>query len=107
MSDEDGTVTIADNPGEHRYEAHIGNELAGFAVYESVPGGVILIHTEVDPEFEGHGIASRLAEATLNDLRARGLSIAPRCPFFARYIRHHPEYQDMVAKERRQMGREP
>lgn len=97
-------LTVVDNPEESRYEARIGDELAGLTVYETAPGRVIVVHTEVEPQFEGRGVGSRLAAAVLDDLRARGLGVTPRCPFVAAFIRHHPEYADMVVKENRSDG---
>jgi uncharacterized protein len=35
----------------------------------------------------------------LDDMRARGLKVAPVCPFVAAYIRRHPEYADLVGRE--------
>jgi predicted GNAT family acetyltransferase len=36
----------------------------------------------------------------LDDIRSRGLKVVPLCPFVAAYIRRHPEYEDLVARER-------
>ena len=55
------------------------------------------IHTEIAPEFEGRGLGSRLAVAALDDVRRRGLRVVPRCPFIARFIAGHAEYQDLLA----------
>jgi predicted GNAT family acetyltransferase len=35
--------------------------------------------------------------AVLDDIRARGMKVRPRCPFVARFIREHPQYADLVA----------
>ena len=64
--------------------------------YRAGPGRVVLVHTETAPEFEGRGIASRLAQAALDDIRGRGLKVVPACPFVSSWIRRHPEYQAMV-----------
>jgi uncharacterized protein len=36
----------------------------------------------------------------LDDIRSRGLQVVPLCPFVAAYIRRHPEYEDLVTRER-------
>jgi hypothetical protein len=90
-------VRVADNPAEHRFEAYLGDRLAGFAAYRSKPGRVVFTHTEILPEFEGRGIGSALAGAALDQVRARGLAVTPLCPFIAGYIGRHPEYADLVA----------
>lgn len=60
---------------------------------------MILRHTQVPGEAEGSGVGSALARAALGYARAEGLRVVPRCPFMASYIRRHPEYQDLVAKD--------
>ena len=42
------------------------------------------------------GVASHLAQVALDDARAQGLRVIPRCPFVADYIARHPEYADLV-----------
>jgi predicted GNAT family acetyltransferase len=90
-------VVVTDNPEQSRYEAHIDGELAGFAVYELRPGSIVFVHTEVDPAFEGHGVASALARASLDEIRAKGeLDVIPLCPFYRGWLIKHPEYDDLL-----------
>lgn len=90
-------VEVSDNPEENRYEARIGGELAGFAVYELRPGSIVFIHTEVDPAFEGHGVGSALVRHSLDEIRAKGeLDVIPLCPFYRAWLTKHPEYDDLV-----------
>jgi predicted GNAT family acetyltransferase len=93
-------LRITDNPELQRYEAHLGDELAGFSTYRLKPEKIVFVHTEVMPEFEGHGVGSGLARAALDDARTRGLLIVPLCPFIAAYIKRHPAYADLVAPRR-------
>ena len=90
-------VQVFDNPAEERYEAQVDGAVAGRAYYELQPGRIVFLHTEVYPEYEGRGIGSLLAKDALDDVRSTGLRVVPRCPFIARYIREHPEYQDLLA----------
>jgi predicted GNAT family acetyltransferase len=90
-------VQVTDNRAEGRYEAHTNGEVAGYLFYRERPGGLVLIHTEVADEFEGQGVGGRLVAAVLDDVRARGLSVTPLCPFAAGYIDRHQEYADLVA----------
>jgi predicted GNAT family acetyltransferase len=87
---------IVDNAAEHRYEAWLDGEAAGLIEYIDEDGWLVIDHTEVFEAFEGKGVASRLAKAALDDVRARGLYINPQCPFVSSYIRRHPEYRDLV-----------
>ena len=91
-------VRVVPNRAEHRYEAWVGDQLAGFVTYHLAPGRLVLIHTQTDDALQGQGIAGRLAVGALDDARAHGWAVTPRCPFVADYIRRHPEYADLVAE---------
>jgi predicted GNAT family acetyltransferase len=91
-------VTVVDATERSRYEATVDGDLAGFAVYEDRPDGVrVFTHTEVFDAYEGRGIGSALAKGALDDVRASGRRLVPRCPFIAAYVRRHPEHADLVA----------
>jgi uncharacterized protein len=45
----------------------------------------------------GRGLASQLVAGALENVRARGLKVVPRCPFVRAYIARHPEYRDLLA----------
>ena len=81
---EEQQTRVADNAGLHRYEIYVDDTLAGFAIYRDRPGTRIVLHSEVFPDFEHHGLAGELARVALDDIRSRGLKVVPRCPFFAR-----------------------
>lgn len=84
--------------GEHgRYEIRVDGQAAGVAFYERSPGRVVFTHTEIEPAFEGRGLGGRLAQAALDDVRARDERVVPHCPFIAGWIRRHPEYAGLVA----------
>ena len=95
-----GAVEITNNVAAQRYELRIDGELAGIVAYRPGPGRIVFTHTEVLPEFEGHGVGGRLARYALDDARARGLQVVARCPFIAEYIRRHPDYQELLASRR-------
>jgi uncharacterized protein len=88
--------TVTDNSTESRYELHIDGGLAGFAEYRLKDGSVVFTHTEIDSKVGGHGHGSTLVRAALDDVRARGLSVIPLCPFVKAYIEKHPEYADLL-----------
>ena len=90
-------LEIVDNADERRYEARIGDELAGWVDYGRVRDRLVALHTEVLPEFGGRGIASALVRRVLDDVRAAGGTITPRCPFFVAHFQRHPEDADLVA----------
>ena len=89
-------MTVRDNPDQGRYEALVDEQLAGSLFYRERDGALVLVHTEVEEAFAGQGVGGRLVAGTLDDARARGLSVIPLCPFARGWIERHPEYQDLI-----------
>ena len=89
-------LDVRDNPERSRYEALVGSDVAGFAAYRDVDGVRVFTHTQVDDDYEGQGVGSRLAKAALDDVRARGLHIVARCPFISAWLQRHADYQDLA-----------
>lgn len=89
-------VTVANAPERLRYELRRGATVIGFTDYRLVGRRVVFIHTEVDAEYTGQGLAERLARFALDDARAAGKRIVAVCPYIAAYLRRHPEYDDIV-----------
>jgi predicted GNAT family acetyltransferase len=92
-------IDVRDNPDESRYDVAVDGSPAGFARYVRRGNRMIFVHTEVDEAFEGQGVGSGLAQAALDDVRARGLRAVPLCPFIKAYIDRHPELQGLVDVE--------
>ena len=40
---------------------------------------IAFVHTEIDPRFEGQGLASKLIRAALSAARSEGESVLPFC----------------------------
>jgi predicted GNAT family acetyltransferase len=94
-ADDGEQLTIVDNPGGRRYEARFGDQPAGWVEYGRVQSRLVALHTEVPPEFGGRGVASALVRRVLDDARAAGLTVTPRCPFFKTHFQRHPEDRDL------------
>jgi uncharacterized protein len=88
---------VTDAQERQRFEAFLDGKLTGFAEYIRRDGVIVLVHTEVDPESEGHGIGSALARAALDDAAARGEQVRAPCPFISDWIGRHPAYQHLLA----------
>ncbi|HEX5402967.1 MAG TPA: GNAT family N-acetyltransferase [Pseudonocardiaceae bacterium] len=96
-------MTVTDNKELSRYELRDGDQLVGFAEYHFHRGEMAILHTEIKPEFGGHGFGGQLAKAMLDDARARGLKVLPYCPFTRAWIVKHPDYQDLVPDTHKSM----
>ena len=81
---------IVHNAAASRFEAKLN---AGIAVLEyRIEGSTIfMLHVEVPASEQGQGIAGRLTRMALKFARDSGLSVSPRCPFIAAYVRRNPE----------------
>jgi hypothetical protein len=90
------TFAIRDNVDEHRFEADLGDGSFAIAEYKLITGKIVFTHTKVPPAHEGQGIGSALIRFALASARERGLKVIPICPFFAAYIKKHPEEQDLL-----------
>jgi len=97
------TTAVTDNEARKRYEITEDGGQVGFLTYRLGEGFVELIHTEVDRDHGGRGLAGILVRFALDDARARGLTVVPTCPYVALFIgEHRDEYLDLVPEERRE-----
>ena len=90
------TIRVEDAPERERYEIYDGDELAGFTTYRFNGDLIAFMHTEIDPRFEGQGMASQLILYALTDAHGRGLEVLPFCPFVNGYIQRHPEWAELI-----------
>ncbi|GAA5154750.1 N-acetyltransferase [Microbacterium pseudoresistens] len=87
-------IAVTRKDDASRYEIHHDGTLAGFVEFELRPDAasadtIRFVHTEIDPAFQGKGLAGRLAGDALADAVARELEIVPLCPYIARYADTH------------------
>ncbi|MET3809975.1 GNAT family N-acetyltransferase [Arthrobacter sp. UYEF3] len=89
-------VSTTRNDALHRYELHVGGELAVQVRYIDRPGHVDFIHTETAEKFTGKGLAGVLVHFALDDVVASGKRIIPDCPYVYRYLRKHDAYTQCI-----------
>lgn len=89
-------IHVQHEPEQSRYSANVDGRLA-VADYQRQGNVLVFTHTEVPAEISGRGVASALARRALDDARAAGDQVIPRCPFFVKYMQEHPEYNDLLA----------
>ena len=87
---------IVHNTARNRYEIHLGRAVIGKTFYRSEDGRRVFTHTEVEPDYQGHGLATQLVAFALNDTRAAGLRIVALCPTVAAYVAKHHEFDDLL-----------
>ncbi len=75
---------------EDRYVVLLDGAVAGYtAFFTDEDDHVVFPHTQVDPEFAGHGLATTLIAAALADEAERGDTIVALCPFVVKYLAAH------------------
>jgi predicted GNAT family acetyltransferase len=89
-------ITVSNVPERNRYEIRDGDRVLGLAAYEVRGDTTVFTHTEVDPDAGEDGLGSTLVRAALDDVRSRGGSVVPRCPFVRGWIERHQDYADLV-----------
>lgn len=103
MTGPDGTgapdaIEVAHEPDLDRYVVRLGGQVVGRTEYRSRSDGArVFFHTEIDPAFEGRGLASRLISGALADTRDAGQRVVAECPFVRAYVQKRPDdYRDLV-----------
>lgn len=92
MTDNFGVIHVKEL---NRFEVPLPGEPA-VLIYKVKAGFILLLHTEVPPQYEGRGIAGRLAKAALEFAVENKLKVKSFCSFTTRYIERHPEYQGLL-----------
>ncbi|XOV94815.1 MAG: GNAT family N-acetyltransferase [Bacteroidota bacterium] len=90
---------LINNEDQNRYEFHIDGYVPRVEYILTKDHKIYLTHTEVPRELEGKGIASALVKQVLSEVEKSGRELVPLCPYVAQYIKRHPEWTKLVAKE--------
>lgn len=87
---------VRDDPENRCFVLYVDGAPAGKAAYRVRDGVTVITHSEVDPRFRGKGLGNDLARQTLDRLRMQRARVVVSCPFFAKYVSEHPEYDDLI-----------
>jgi hypothetical protein len=87
---------VANVPQRQQYEITVGGEQAGFSAYVDRGDQRIFYHTVVEDRFAGRGLAGKLVSAALTDTRAAGKRAVPACPYIAKYVKSHHDFDDIL-----------
>ena len=85
------------NQEAHHFELTVDGHLAVLD-YMLVGEIIIFTHTGVPPAIGGQGLGSKLVKTGLDYARENELKVRSLCWFVSKYIRLHPEYQELVKK---------
>jgi predicted GNAT family acetyltransferase len=91
------TPELRDNRDQSRYELAIAGEVVGIADYRIAGDVVVFPHTEIAPARRGQGLAARLVQFALDDVRAANRRVQAHCWYVAEFIAEHPEYADLTS----------
>ncbi len=80
-----------------RYHLFVDGTEAGELDYRMDGDVRVFVHTGVRDEYEGQGLAGKLAKHVLDDARSAGIKIGATCPYVRGYLERHPEEQDLLA----------
>ena len=88
-------LEITHNTEKHRFEISVEGYLA--VLDYMLKGNIIIFtHTGVPPAIGNRGLGSKLVKTGLDYARENGLQVRSLCWFVSKYIRLHPEYQDLL-----------
>ena len=84
------SAEVTDNPDGSRFELRADGRLAEL-IYHVRGDRLVLVHTEVPVEMEGHGIGGKLVTAAVDRAVREGLTLVPLCPFARGWLQRHPD----------------
>jgi uncharacterized protein len=87
---------VRQNAALNRYEMDVAGGTA-LAFYRLADGVMTFTHTEVPAALRGRGVGSQMMHGVLQNVRAQGLKVVPRCPFVADFMDRHAQYADLLA----------
>lgn len=91
-------LDITINNENQRFEANIAEEYV-YLSFREHRDRLTLIHTDVPPAIEGHGIGSAMVKFALEYASTENLEVLPLCPFVKGYLRKHQEYLSLVPEK--------
>ena len=96
MTDSSAVRIVQRADAENLYEILVDGRRAGLTAYRDRGAQRVFFHTEVNEAYAGQGLASRLVQEALTDVRAQGKRIVPVCPYVAKFLKRHEEFADIT-----------
>lgn len=82
-----------------RFSIAVDGHTVGYADFFDRDGRRLFPHTEVNPQFQGRGLATILVREALEATRSAGLKIVPQCWMVAEFVEKNPEFADLLYRD--------
>ncbi len=92
-------MEFVNNKREFRFEAQLEDGEFARLDYRWLKGNMVLMHTVVPPAHKGKGIGGALVKYVLDHVRQHHLKVIIYCRFADKYLKEHPEYNDLLANQ--------
>ena len=90
------SIVVTREHKPNRFEIRVDGVVAGFSQFMDVGSQRIMFHTEIDKQFGGQGLATKVVQEALEQTRADGLRVVPVCPFVKKHLRNNPGFEDIT-----------
>ncbi|MFI1395704.1 GNAT family N-acetyltransferase [Streptomyces sp. NPDC020681] len=87
-------LEIRDNRADGLLEAYEDGDVAGRIAYftlDATPAALVAVHTVVEREHEGKGVAGALVREFYAMAAREGVPVVPLCPYAAKWAERHPD----------------
>lgn len=90
---------LVNNKDKQRYELNLGTDIA-YMEYRFQNDTKVLMHTYVPEKYRGKGNALKFIQQVLDDIRKSKSQVMVNCAAVSRFVKEHPEYNDLVVRFR-------
>ena len=90
-------INVVNNKDKQRYELNLGTDIA-YMEYRFQNDTKVLMHTYVPEKYRGKGNAMKFIQQVLDDIRKAKAQVMVNCAAVSRFVKEHPEYNDLVVR---------
>ena len=90
-------INVVNNKDKQRFELNLGTDIA-YMEYRYQNDTKVLMHTYVPEKYRGKGNALKFIQQVLDDIRKAKTQVMVNCAAVSRFLKEHPEYNDLVIR---------
>lgn len=90
------SIEHEENASKGRYFVRVAGETAEMSYSRAGESTIIIDHTYVPDALRGRSLGQALVRHAVEDVRAKGRSIVPLCPFAKAQFSRHAEWRDVL-----------